>query len=152
MIRAYSEVYLSTVSRNVASLFDLAAYLEDMDIDGFSELFSTSQVARGIESGSPPFLVGMSPQDMFERTVLREPRPYVPPPEMSDAAWTGYVVAYAQWYCGCKFREIQRAVPASRIVSLHRTFRDDIMGAVSIIVDTLHPVAVLKRLREERGT
>ena len=37
------------------------------------------------------------------------------------------------------------------MLSLHRTFRGDIMGAVSIVVDTMHPVAILKRLREERG-
>jgi len=151
MIRAYSEVYLSTVSGNLSSLFDIAAYTEEMDIDGFMSLFSTSQVARGIECGSPLFLVGMSPQDMFERIAMRVPQRRIPSAETSDAAWTGSIIAYAQWYCGCKFREIQRAIPASRIMSLRRTFRDDTMGAVSIVADTLHPVAVLKGLREERG-
>ena len=151
MIRAYSEMYLSIVSKNIGSLFDLAMYLEGMDADGFASMFSTSQVARGIESASPLYLAGMSPQDMFARVVLREPHRYVSPPEMSDAAWAGSIFAYAQWYCGCRFSDIQRAFPASKMLSLHRTFRADIMGAVSIVVDTMHPVAILKRLREERG-
>ncbi len=151
MIRAYSEVYLGMVFRNLGSLFDMAAYIEDMDMDTFASVFSRSQVARGIEAGSPLFLAGMSPQDMFERITLRKPLQHVPPSETSDAAWTGSVIAYAQWYCGCRFVDMQAAVPASRIMAMHRTFRDDTMAAVSIVVDTLHPVTVLKRLREDRG-
>lgn len=151
MIRAYSETYLSTVIRNVGSLFDLAAYSEDADLDDFSVLFSTSAVARGIEKGAPVYLAGMSPQEMFRRISLREPDEYSPPPEMSDAAWTGAVAAYTQWYCGCTFREFFDAVPASRMMSMYRTYREDMMAAVTLAVDTLHPVALLKRLREERG-
>ena len=151
MIRAYSEEYLSTVYRNLGSLFDLAVYSEDMDLTDFSRLFASSKVARGIESGSPRFLAGMSPQDMFRDITMREPGPYRPPKETSDAMWTGSVIAYSQWHCGCRFRELFDSVPAERILSLYRTFRDDIMIAVTIVVDTLHPVAVLKKLREERG-
>lgn len=151
MIRAYSEVYLGMVFRNLGSLFDMATYIEDMDVDTFSSVFCTSQVARGIEAGSPLYLAGMSPQDMFERITLRKPMQHVSPFGMSDASWTGSIMAYAQWYSGCRFADIQRAVPASRIMSMHRTFREDTMAAVSIVVDTMYPVTILKRLREEKG-
>ena len=151
MIRAYNEAYLSTVVRNLGSLFDLVAYSEDMNLDDFAAVFSTSSVARGIERGAPMYLAGMSPQEMFRRITLRAPEKYSPPPEMSDAAWAGTVAAYTQWYCGCAFRELFEAVPPSRIVSMHRTYRDDMMSAVTLAVDTLHPVAILKKLREERG-
>ena len=151
MIRAYNEIYLSNVYRNLGTLFDIAVFLEDMDADRFAGLFSTSSVARGIESGSPRYLAGVSPQTMFEEiTNLRITR-NVPPSGASDAEWMGYVAAYSQWYCGCTFKELFSAVPASRMMSLRDTTHGDAMSAVSIIIDTLNPVTVLKRLREERG-
>lgn len=149
MIRAYSELYLGTVCRNVAALFDVAVYCERMSPDGFADLFSTSTVARGIECGSPGYLAGMSPQDMFAEIILRDPKDVVFPKERSDVYWAGYVAAYSQWFCGYTFREIFKAVPFSRIVSLYRTFHDsDISYAVGIVVDTLRPVSILKVLRE----
>lgn len=151
MIRAYNEVYLSSVYRNLASLFDLAVYYGDMDLSDFLGMFRSSSVARGIENGSPKYLAGMSPQEMFREIALRESDDYVSPSESSDAAWCGSVLAYSQWYCGCTFRELTEAVPAERLLSLQRSFRDDPMSAATIIVDTLHPVAILKKLREDRG-
>ena len=69
----------------------------------------------------------------------------------SDAEWTGYIAAYSQWHCGCTFKEMFSAVSAGRMMSLRDTTHGDAMSAVSIIIDTLNPVTVLKRLREERG-
>ncbi len=151
MIRAYNEIYLSNVYRNLGSLFDIASNLEDMDIDQFAGLFSTSSVARGIESGSPRYLAGMSPQAMFEEITNRRIIGRMPPSRGSDAEWTGYIAAYSQWHCGCTFKEMFSAVSAARMMSLRDTTHGDAMGAVSIIIDTMNPVTVLKRLREERG-
>lgn len=151
MIRAYNELYLSTVYRNIGALFDIAVYCEDLDPSGFAFLFASSSVARGIEAGSPRYLAGMSPQDMFSEIVLSDPGDRIAPGETTDACWAGYVLAYSQWYCGCTFREILEKFPLDRMISLHHTLRDDIMNAVSIVIDTLHPVTILKELRERRG-
>lgn len=152
MIRAYSELYLGTVCRSVAALFDVAAYCERMNPDGFADMFSTSPVARGIESASPRYLAGMSPQDMFAEIILRDPKDVVFPEEQSDAYWAGYVATYSQWFCGCTFRDLFNAMPFSRIVSLYRTFHEmEISHAVGIVADTLRPVSILKELRESSG-
>lgn len=151
MIRAYGEIYLSCVYRNLGSLFDIAINREDMDIDEFAGLFSTSAVARGIEAGSPRYLAGISPQRMFEEIVNRPITGYVPRTGMDDAGWTGYIAAYSQWYCGCTFKRLFDTVPASRMMSLRDTMHGDSMNAVSIIIDTMQPVTILKRLREARG-
>ena len=151
MIRAYGEVYLSCVYRNLGSLFDIAINLEDMDPDVFAGLFSTSPVARGIEAGSPRYLAGISPQRMFEEITNRQLSGYVPRVGSGDAEWIGYVAAYSQWYCGCTFKRLFDMVPAERMMSLRGTTHGDSMSAVSIVVDTMHPVTVLKQLREARG-
>lgn len=151
MIRAYGEVYLSSVYRNLGSLFGIALDREELDPDDFAGLFSTSSVARGIEAGSPRYLAGISPQRMFEEIMNRPAPGYIPRDGMGDAEWTGYIAAYSQWYCGCTFKRLFDTVPAERIISLRGTTHGDSMSAVSIIVDTLHPVSVLRQLRERRG-
>jgi DNA-binding transcriptional regulator YiaG len=88
---------------------------------------------------------------MFEEITNRRIIGRMPPSRGSDAEWTGYIAAYSQWHCGCTFKELFSAVSAARMMSLRDTTHGDAMGAVSIIIDTINPVTVLKRLREERG-
>ena len=151
MIRAYNEMYLSTVMHNLAALFDMAINAEGLDADAFAHTFSESDVARGVETASPNFLAGKSATEMLMLILEREVEYSTVPLDRTPEYWAGWVLAKAQWYLNKPFRELLSVMPFSKLVGLYYPYHEaDEMKTVERIEVYFPKVSALKTIRQKR--
>ena len=89
MIRAYNEIYLNSVMRNLAALFDMAINAEQFDANEFAQSFASSDVAKGIENGVPDILVGKSATELLSLILDREVEYDSVPMDRTPEYWAG---------------------------------------------------------------
>jgi DNA-binding XRE family transcriptional regulator len=159
VINAYSEDYLDKVQKNIGHMFDFAVNTLDYDIDSFCEMFIVSGVAGQIENANPAYLVGKTGCELAREVLEKIGKPTEHEDEMyidrSPEFWTGWALAYYQWYCAMTFSKIQKAVPASIVLCMYPTLHEaDITKFVSVMDEKLkeyYKDTNLKRLRTNIG-
>lgn len=151
MIRAYSEIYLNTVMKNLAALFDLAINAEGLDANEFATIFASSKVAKGIESGFPDVLVGKSATELLEVILNKQCNYCVTPIERTPEYWAGWVLAFTEWYLNKPFKEILTKISFSTIVSLYSPYHEaDEMKTVELIKEKFYNDSKIKVIRKQR--
>lgn len=151
MIRAYSEIYLNSVMHNLAALFDIAINDEGLEADSFADTFANSEIARGIESGTPDILVGKSATEMLMSILQKDIVYTVVPVDRTPEYWAGWVLANAQWYLNRSFKEIFSVMPFSALVSMYHPYHEaDEMKTVEVIKARFPSVSALKTIRQKR--
>ena len=151
MIHAYNEIYLNTVMKNLAALFDLAINAEGYDEDTFSDIFSKSDIASGIESGTPDMLAGKSATELLIELIGKDCEYTNIPTNRTPQYWAGWVLAYAQWYLNKSFSDILSVMPFSQLVNMYHPYHEaDEMKTIEIIQGLFPNDSPLKRLRQKR--
>lgn len=151
MIRAYSELYLNAVMKNLAALFDIAVNAEGLDADEFSVLFASSKVAKGLENGFPDILVGKSATELLEVILNKECDYFVTPIERTPEYWAGWVLAFTEWYLNKPFREILSKISFSTIVSLYYPYHEaDEMKTAELIKEKFCNNSKIKEIRKKQ--
>lgn len=151
MIHAYSELYLNSVIKSIAALFDMAVNSERLDSDSFAELFAKSDIASGIEAGVPELLAGTSAGEMLtmllDRDIKEDYRISVKSPEYQ----AGLVLALTQWYLNKSFSEILAVMPFSKFAEFNSPYRDaDRIKIIKWINSCFPVVSALKVMRQKR--
>ena len=151
MIHAYNEIYLNTVMKNLAALFDLAINAEGYDEDEFADIFLKSDIASGIETGTPNILAGKSATELLIEIIGRDSEYTNIPTDRTPQYWAGWVLAYAQWYLNKSFADILSVMPFSMLVNMYYPYHEaDEMKTIEIIQGLFPNDSTLKRLRQER--
>ena len=151
MIHAYNEIYLNVVMRNLAALFDLAINAEGYDEDEFAQIFSKSDVAFGIQTGTPDMLAGKSATELLIEILGKDCKYINIPLDRTPQYWAGWILAYAQWYLNKSFSEILSVISFSNLVNMYYPYHEaDEMKTIEVIQNLLPDTCVLKRLRQER--
>ena len=113
MIRAYSESYLSDVMDGLGSMLDFAVNACGEDLRLFYARFLASGVATQIERGNPRYLCGLSGVEIALAVARRTGNPLAEVKPLIDMGspeyWTGWTLAYLQWYLGMDFKVLQTA-------------------------------------------
>jgi DNA-binding transcriptional regulator YiaG len=136
---------------NLAALFDIAINAEELDADQFADMFSNSEIASGIEAGSPDILVGKSATEMLMIILNREVEYTVIPVERTPEYWAGWVLANAQWYLNKSFKDILAVMPFSKLVGMYYPYHEaEEMKTVEIIKSYFPTVSALKTIRKKR--
>jgi DNA-binding transcriptional regulator YiaG len=136
---------------NLAALFDIAINAEELDADQFADMFSNSEIASGIEAGSPDILVGKSATEMLMIILNREVEYTVIPVERTPEYWAGWVLANAQWYLNKSFKDILAVMPFSKLVGMYYPYHEaEEMKTVEIIKSYFPTVSALKMIRKKR--
>jgi len=152
MIHAYNEIYLSTVMKNLAALFDLAINAEGFGKDEFAKKFAQSDIASGIENGVPDMLAGKSATELLIEITGKDSEYTNIPTERTPQYWAGWVLAYAQWYLNKSFSEILSVMPFSRLVNMYYPYHEaDEMKTVEVIQGLFPNTPALKLLRQKRN-
>lgn len=129
MIPAYDKVYLKKAQQAMARMLDFAVHELHYDIEEFFALFLSSIYDQRFESGDFSVLVGMSGVELTF-SVLEdrgiEVKRFKPqyPVDRSEEYWTGWVLAYYQWYTALPFSQIVRSVPVKTIQSLYTPYHE----------------------------
>jgi len=125
---AYDESYVRLARASLARAFDYAVNDEQLDLDVFCSLFVSSGVARRFQNGDARTIAGQSGVELARETLAGTPG-YRPAPARyatgrSPEYWTGWALAYYQWFAGLSFRRIFSAVPASTIIDLYHPYHE----------------------------
>ena len=151
MIHAYNEIYLDVVMKNLAALFDIAINAEGYDEDEFADVFSKSNIASGIETGTPDILAGKSATELLIELTGKDCEYTSIPMDRTPEYWAGWVLAYAQWYLNKSFSDIFSVMPFSRLVNMYYPYHEaDEIKTIEIIQGLFPNDSALKRLRQER--
>ena len=151
MIHAYNEIYLDIVMKNLAALFDIAINAEGYDEDEFADVFSKSDIASGIENGTPDMLAGKSATELLIELTEKDCEYTNIPTDRTPQYWAGWVLAYAQWYLNKSFSDILSVMPFSHLVNMYYPYHEaDEMKTIEIIQDLFPKDSALKRLRQKR--
>ena len=159
-LRAYNELYLSDAQRMLASAFDYALNVCNLDATWFGTVFGRSHIGIEIERGNPTYISGKAGEEVV-RELLQSIMPGEEFPsasfnqDRSPAYWAGWALAYYQWFTAKRFKDIFIRVPLSEILSMYKLYHEmDLTNFVedldarygSVVLETK-----LKKIRESRG-
>lgn len=161
MIRAYDEDYLEAAQRNLGDMMDFAVNSCDFSADEYFRLFLMSGIAEQFERCNPTFVTGMTGCELVKKVVAKsglqsadniEDEMYM---DKSPEYWSGWALAYYQWYTAKTFEEIYKAVTMEEICQMYPTLHEaDIMKFVEIMnakIQEFYKETKLKILRKNAG-
>jgi DNA-binding transcriptional regulator YiaG len=96
---------------NLGDAFDYAVYDCKVELSDFCSFFLVSGVADAFGRGTPKYIAGMSGPELAE-IVLFKTKGQVPEARISRSIdkspeyWSGWILAYYQWYTGRSFAEL----------------------------------------------
>lgn len=123
MIHAYDKSYLCDAQENLAVMMDYAVNGLSVELSVFYPRFLSSGAANAFAGGHPRYLAGMSGIELACR-VLAETGDPVPLQDYSlfdrsPEYWTGWALAYLQWYFGMDFKGLAARGVDARWLILH---------------------------------
>lgn len=160
MIHAYNEHYLDDAMKNLGEAFDYAANNCNLELEEFMKMFIAGGVAEQFGSGVPKFVSGMSGTELVLEVVGRAGKDsgcsevkieY----ECSPEYWSGWILAYYQWFTGRSFKNIAQYISMKEVLKLypvlHEASEDKFVDTVNKIICRKNPPTQLQVLRKAVG-
>ena len=159
-MHAYDKLYLEKARTSLGRMLDFAVYDLKYKASEFFALFIASGVAERFEQGDFTVLAGKSGIELaylvldeadveYERLTPR----FVA--GRSEEYWTGWALAYYQWFTAMRFADIIKAVPLEEISALYTPYHE---MDIRHFVDKMNELCLtqrgetnLKRLRRQAG-
>ena len=129
MMHAYDKLYLEKARTSLGRMLDFAVYDLKYKASEFFALFIASGVAERFEQGDFTVLAGKSGIELaylvldeadveYERLTPRFAA------GRSEEYWTGWALAYYQWFTAMRFADIIKAVPLEEISALYTPYHE----------------------------
>lgn len=159
MIRAYDEMYVEGAMIRLGDMLEYACLDCGYDPDGFWKMFLQSGVACRFEIGDVSVTAGKSgPELAYMVLDAVDHREEFPVPvwreERSDFYWSGWVLAYYQWYTAQPFSVIWESISIRMLQKMYPVFHEaDIGKSVETLSEMQKPVKknTIHNLRLVRG-
>ena len=148
MIHAYSENYLDDAMQNLGEAFDFAHTVCYLDLDSFFAMFINSGIADLFGNGHPKYVAGLSGTELAMEVMrksglnpdgLQAQVEY----DYSPEYWTGWALAYFQWFTKRPFKNIAECVTMQEILQLYPTLHE---ASEEKFVETLNRIIRNKNL------
>ena len=132
-IHAYDESYLNTAQVILGHAVDFALLTLELEPDVFGSSFAVSETSKQFASGNPRYVAGMNGCELAREVLAsthtafsdKEDALYL---DKSPEYWSGWALAFYQWYSCRSFMEILNAVPLSEIIAMYSVYHEmDIM-------------------------
>ena len=129
MIHAYNKEYVSDAMENLGEAFDYAVHAQNLDLNRFSSLFVNASASKSIEKGNPKYISGMSGTELAltvlsQNGIEAKPVKSLVNYEKSSEYWSGWILAYYQWYSGKSFGTILKYLPAEKINRMYNPLHE----------------------------
>ncbi len=168
MTRAYPQFYLNDAQQNLGVMFDYALRTLRYDGDKFFIYFIQSEVAGKFEHANPKYISGMSGIELCENVLQKVGMEKMAAKaqtkrnteiqiEQGVEFWTGWAMAYYQWYSGLRFSDLMEyGLVPSEIISryiLHEADISKFVEAANKIILKNKEVSPtrLQKLRKAQG-
>lgn len=129
MIYAYDKVYLDKARISLGRMLDFAVHDLEYDLEEFFNLFIKTGLADRFGTGDFSLIVGMSGVELAYK-VLEESNITVDRGEVkysvdrSEEYWTGWALAYYQWYTALTFKDIIGFIAINDIKDLYHPYHE----------------------------
>ena len=156
MVHPYREIYLNDAMANLGEALQVASYDYRLNLDFFMSLFITSGIAAQFEVGNPKYIVGKSGAELTQEIILRTNATELRQIDTSFKApredyWTGWVLAYYQWYSAKSFKEIQDIITPENLRAKYNPYHEmDEMQIVDYINSKVDKARAVSRLQMYR--
>ena len=160
MIHAYSENYLDDAMRNLGEAFDFAHTVGRLDLDSFFAMFVNSGIADLFGNGHPKYVAGLSGTELAMEVMrksglnpdgLQAQVEY----DYSPEYWTGWALAYFQWFTKRPFKNIAECVTMQEILqlypTLHEASEEKFVETVNRIIRNKNLPTRLQKRRKDAG-
>ena len=142
MIHAYDDQYLDDAMICLGEAMDYVANICQIEMDCFLELFIGTGYAEQFGAGVPKYVSGLSGTELA-MDILTKSGIYNTFPQAkieysySPQYWSGWILAYYQWYTGRSFKEIQKYITMQEIEKLYPTLHE---ASEKKFVDTVNRI------------
>ena len=142
MIHAYDDQYLDDAMICLGEAMDYVANICRIEMDRFLELFIGTGYAEQFGAGVPKYVSGLSGTELA-MDILTKSGIYNTFPQAkieysySPQYWSGWILAYYQWYTGRSFKEIQKYITMQEIEKLYPTLHE---ASEKKFVDTVNRI------------
>lgn len=160
MTRAFDDTLLHKSQITLARMLDTAVNGYGYSLEEFYALFLNSDISARYAKGDCAIVAGRSGNELAFY-VINEVEPdleVVPQPGGVDRTaefWTGWALAYYQWYSGENFARINEYAPIEKIHKMYKIYHEmDVTAFVEAMVDMrseYFKTSALKRLRTYAG-
>lgn len=160
MTRAYDKCYLEDTMSSLGAMLDFAVGTCGEDLKLFWERFLSSGIAQQFSRRNPKYLCGLSGIELALRVAEKTGAP-LPVKNLSidigsPAYWTGWSLAYLQWYLNLSFMELQRcgltaAEVHSRYSTLHEADPSRTVLYAEKVLAAHHNPKAFKQARKNAG-
>ena len=152
MIHAYNDSYLELTQDKLGTMFELAKYAKDLEVDSFANLFISSPISKAFEEGNPIYISGKSANELLGLILNESPIDIQQSMNASPEYWIGWVLAYIQWYTRYSFKEITDNYPCSKLLLDYKLFHEmDITQILNKVVKSISTTSALKRIRTNQN-
>jgi DNA-binding transcriptional regulator YiaG len=158
-IRAYSELYLDDAQNHLGQAFDFALLTLGYSPSDFSSIFMVSDVSHQFEQGNPKYIAGMNGCELT-RLILQESGIGNDAPDeiyldKSPEYWSGWILAFYQWYSSKTFTEILSAVSLDDILKMYPVYHEmdplKFADAMNARIFARQPLTKLRLFRQING-
>ena len=159
-MNAYSKIYIEDAMHNLAVMLDYGIQV-DGDPKKFFDRFIVSDISKQFERGNPKYLVGYSGIELAKLVLKGTGADMTDisysPSGRSAEYWSGWALAYFQWYTGMPFERLaSQGVDIRTLMRLNPTRHEtDITKVVTTLLSILErnssDCSPLKRQRKIAG-
>lgn len=159
-MHAYLYDYLPTAQRIMGDMLDFAVNTCEQDIEKFYGLFLMSDVSLQFQNGNPTYIAGKTGCELAKEVIAEAGmRPLTIEDVMyldkSPEYWTGWALAYYQWYTCRPFIKVNKAVPIRNVLDMYDVYHEmDIVHFVETVNEcwnACYEETNLKRIRKLAG-
>ena len=129
MLHSYDEIYTAKAQTALAQMLRYAEEDMHIELNEFWDMFLISGVADLFGKGDYRFIVGMSGVEAAWEVVWRLTGewPQTVPTfclEKSPTYWTGWILAWYQWYSGQSFRRISEFLTPVQVRDMYSPYHE----------------------------
>ncbi|MCR5790855.1 MAG: helix-turn-helix transcriptional regulator [Lachnospiraceae bacterium] len=157
---AYSDMYVEKAQSALGDMLHYAVYDMGMDLSEFYGHFLNSRIAYCFGLGDPKYTVGMSGIELAIEVMRSATNRYIEtvPAYIMDKSpvyWSGWAVAYYEWYSNIPFERINEYVPIDEIRDMYNPYHEADITKFTDEIDRRmgrrHEESRLARLRAYAG-
>ena len=155
--RAYDEAYIHSAQNILGHAVDFAIITLELDPDEFGNAFSVSNASKQFASGNPRYVAGINGCELT-RIVLEQTK--TPFNDTEDAMyldkspeyWSGWALAFYQWFSDRSFTEILTAIHLSEIITMYPVYHEmDIEHFAQHMNELMKKAVPFTRLKAKRN-
>lgn len=160
MSGAYEEMYLDDCMENLGEMMNYAVNACGFVHDEYWELFLASGIAGEIGTGNPAYLCGRSGTELVMEVLTKIGYEMDYPPvqieyERSPEYWSGWILAYYQWFTKRSFEDIHENLSMSSVCDMYFVYHEmaerQFVDAVEVLTEQKRSGTRLQMLRRLRG-